>query len=297
MSANEKPTAAAGPAKRRRKSRFKTIWRRLRRNHVAMVGLTVIVLFALVAACANLIVPQEQTLKMTPDLLKGPSAEHLFGTDHMGRDVFARIIYGSRISLTLGIATTLVSLCVGGFLGAAAGYFGGKVDNIIMRLMDMLMCIPAMLLALAIIAALGTSIVNLLIAITVSSVPGFTRIIRSAILTVVGQEYIEAARAYGMSDFDIIVTQIIPNAIGPIIVQATMSVSGMIITAAGLSFLGMGVQPPNPEWGAMLSDSKNYMRDYPYLVIFPGVSIALAALSLNLLGDGLRDALDPRLKD
>lgn len=285
--------------KRRKKSQFKDVWHRMTKNKLAMVGLVVLIVFVLMAVFADFIANYEtQALKQNGKaLLQPPSYEHWFGTDHLGRDVFARIVHGSRISLSIGITSTVISLIIGGLLGAVSGYYGGKIDNIIMRLLDTLMCIPSILLALAIIAALGPSIRNLMIAIIVSYIPGFTRIIRSSILTVVGQDYIEAARSCGMGDMRIILRHVVPNAIGPIIVQATMAVADVIISAAGLSFLGMGIQPPQPEWGAMLSDAREYMRPCPYLVIFPGLSIVLAALSLNLLGDGLRDALDPRLKD
>jgi peptide/nickel transport system permease protein len=272
-------------------------WRRLCRNKVAVASLIVLAFFILLAVFADLIAPWDSTvIKQSAERLAPLSAEHIFGTDNLGRDIFARLVHGGRLSLSLGLITTLISLGIGGFLGAMAGYLGGKVDSIIMRIMDLLLCLPSILLALAIIAVLGTSIVNLVVAITIAAVPGFSRIIRSAILTVVGQEYIEAARAIGMGTFRIILTQVIPNAIGPIIVQATMAIASMIITTASLSFLGMGIQPPQPEWGAMLAEGKNYMIRAPHLVIVPGVSIILTALSLNLLGDGLRDALDPRLK-
>ena len=283
---------------KRKKSQAKEIWRRMRKNKLAMAGLVILIFFTLLAIFANAIADYEtEALAHGEHRLQPPSSAHWFGTDQHGRDVFARIVHGARISLTLGISSTVVSLIIGTFLGAAAGYFGGWLDNMIMRIMDMLMCIPGMLLALAIIAALGTNTRNLLIAIIIASIPGFTRIIRSSILTVIGQEYIEAAKACGMGDFRIIRKHVIPNAIGPIIVEATMSVAGMIITTASLSYLGMGIAPPQPEWGAMLSDAKDHMRQSPYLIIFPGLSIVLSALSLNLLGDGLRDALDPRLKN
>lgn len=284
--------------KHKRKSQVKEIWRRMMKNKLAVVGLAVLVLLIFISIFADFIADYDTlALGRGRDRLKAPSAEHWFGTDYLGRDVFARIVHGARVSLALGIGTTVISLTLGGLLGAMSAYYGGRIDNMVMRLTDMLMCIPSILLTLAIIAALGTSMTNLLIAITVATVPGFTRIIRSYILTVIGQEYIEAAKSCGMGDFRIIMTHIIPNVIGPIVVEATMNVAGMIITTAGLSFLGMGVQPPRPEWGAMLSDSKEYMLNYPYLVIFPGLFIVSAALALNLLGDGLRDAIDPRLKD
>lgn len=283
----------------KKKSQAKEIWRRMKKNKGAMIGLIIICIFVFFAIFADVIENYEERAidQNVKERLQGPSSEHWFGTDAYGRDVFARIIHGSRISLTLGLATTSISVVLGGIFGAAAGYYGGKTDSIIMRIMDTIMCIPPILLALAIVAALGPGMRNLLIAITVAQVPGFTRVIRSVVLTVVDQEYIEAAKACGTLDSRIILKHILPNAMGPIIVQATMAVAGMIIAAAGLSFIGMGVQPPAPEWGAMLSQAREYMRHAPYLVMFPGMAIILAALSLNLIGDGLRDALDPRLKN
>ena len=250
------------------------------------------------AVFADLIVPYELGIKVDGSIrLQPPSSEHWFGTDNLGRDVFSRIVHGSRVSLTIGIATTLISVVIGGFLGAAAGYYGGKADNIIMRLVDIFMCIPSILLALAIVAALGPGLRNLLIAITISYVPVFTRMVRAVILNVVDQDFVEAARAYGASDMRIILKYIAPNAMGPIIVQCTMGIAGMILSAASLSYIGMGIQPPEPEWGAMLSDAREFMRTAPYLIYFAGFSILLAALAFNLVGDGLRDALDPKLKD
>lgn len=283
----------------KKKSQGKEIWKRIKKNRAAMIGLIIISIFIFFALSADLIADygEKAITQNAKERLQQPNSEHWFGTDAYGRDVFARIIHGARVSLTIGLASTGVSVILGGLFGAMAGYYGGKVDNIIMRIMDTVMCIPGILLALAIVAALGPGMRNLLIAITVSNIPGFTRIIRSVILSVVGQDFIEAAKACGTTDKRIIIRHILPNAMGPIIVQATMSVAGMIIAAAGLSFIGMGIQPPRPEWGAMLAESREYMRYAPYLVAFPGIAIVLAALSLNLVGDGLRDALDPRLKN
>ena len=277
--------------KRKRKSQAREIWHRMRKNKLAMIGLAILIVFLLLAIFADVIVDYDtDALGRGQDRLAGPSAEHWFGTDYLGRDVFARIVYGTRVSLALGLGITVIALSIGGFLGAAAAYYGGIIESVIMR-------IPSILLTLAIIAALGTSLQNLVIAATIASVPAFTRIIRSYVFTVIGEEYIEAARAGGMNDFQIITSHILPNVIGPIVVEATMNVAGTILSIAGLSFLGMGVQPPQPEWGAMLSDAKDFMMNQPTLVFFPGLAIVLAALSLNLLGDGLRDAIDPRLKD
>lgn len=294
--------AAAAKTQSRKKSKknsqLKEIWRRFRKNKSAMVGLVILVIFALAAIFADLIVPYERAIEQNGAVrLQGPSSEHWFGTDAFGRDTFARIVHGSRVSLSIGFAAVGISLIIGGFLGAAAGYYGGRADNIIMRIMDVFTCIPGILLALAIVAALGSSMTNLLIAITIANIPGFVRLVRSSILTVVENDFIEAARSYGAKDFRIIVKYILPNAMGPIIVQATMGIAGMILSASGLSYMGMGIQPPRPEWGAMLSEAKDYMRTAPYLLLFPGFAILISALCFNLVGDGLRDALDPKLKD
>lgn len=282
----------------KKQSRFLDTCRRLSRNVSAMIGIVILLVFFFCAIFANQIRPEELVTTQDASIrLQSPSAEHIFGTDAYGRDLFARVLYGSRISLTIGLFTAFFSLIIGGVLGAAAAYYGGQVDNIIMRIMDIFSAIPGTLLALAVVAAMGASMVNLLIAITISSIPGFVRLIRSTVLTVVESDYVEAARACGTRDGRIIVRHVLPNAIGPIIVQTTSSISGMILQASSLSFIGMGVQPPRPEWGAMISEAREFMRTEPYLMIFPGVCIILAALAFNLIGDGLRDALDPRLRD
>ncbi len=282
----------------KKESRFLDTCRRLSRNVSAVIGIVILLIFFFGAIFANQICPEELVTTQDASIrLQEPSAEHIFGTDAYGRDLFARVLYGSRISLTIGLFTAFFSLVIGGILGAAAAYYGGQIDNIIMRVMDIFSAIPGTLLALAIVAALGASMLNLLIAITISSIPGFVRLIRSTVLTVVESDYVEAARACGTRDGRTIMRHILPNAIGPIIVQTTSSISGMILQASGLSFIGMGVQPPTPEWGAMISEAREFMRTEPYLMIFPGVCIILAALAFNLIGDGLRDALDPRLRD
>lgn len=284
--------------KTKRKNRSFELWKRFRKNKIAMLGLIIFTIIALATIFADFIVPYQDALTQNmADRLQGPGLKHWFGADSYGRDIFARIIQGGRRSLSMGIVAVGVGITLGGVLGSCAGYYGGKVDTVIMRIMDTIMGIPFMLLALSIVAALGIGLVNVLIALVITMIPSYTRIIRASILTVVGQDYIEAARAYGAKDSAIILSHVIPNAIGPVIVQATMTVGTMIIWGASMSFLGMGVQPPTPEWGYMLSEGKNYMLTAPHLVIFPGLAIVLTALSLNLLGDGLRDALDPRLKD
>jgi len=282
----------------KKKNQLAEIWKRLKKSKTAMMGLIIISIFILLAVFADIIADYDLAITQNPSIrLQGPSTQHFLGTDTYGRDIFARIIHGARYSLMIGFVTTILSVGIGGIFGAIAGYYGGRIDNGIMRVMDTIMAIPPILLALSIVASLGPGLRNLLIAMTISSVPSFTRVIRAVIMSVVGQDFVEAARACGTTDRRIILRHILPNAMGPIIVQATMSVSSMIISAAALSFLGMGIQPPAPEWGAMLADSREFMRYYPYLVIIPGVAIVLASLSLNILGDGLRDALDPRLKN
>ena len=226
-----------------------------------------------------------------------PNSQHWFGTDDYGRDIFARIIHGTRISLFVGIVSILISLIIGSVIGATAGYYGGKVDNLLMRIMDVFLAIPSTLLAISIVAALGQGMANLMIAMCISQVPRFSRIVRSSILTVKDQEFIEAARCFGSGDRWIIMRHILPNALGPIIVQSTLNVARMILTISGLSFVGLGISPPTPEWGSMLAAARPNMRYYPYLVIFPGIAIAITVLALNLIGDGLRDALDPKMKN
>lgn len=286
-----------GAARAGKDDRLGENWRLFCKNRAAVLGLVILTIFVLAAVFADLIIPYAEAISMNnADKLQWPSAAHIFGTDKYGRDVFARIVHGSRRSLTLGIGTTLLSVVTGGIIGACCGFYGGVFDMVVMRVCDIIACIPALLFALAVVAALGAGTVNLIIAITIISVPGYIRIVRSVILSIVEQEYIYAARICGSRNGAIIARHILPNAMGPIIVQASMNVAGMMLTAAGLSFIGMGIQPPTPEWGAMLDEARDYMLKEPYLLLFPGGAIALCALSLNLVGDGLRDALDPRLK-
>lgn len=281
----------------RRQGKSKEIWRRFKKSKTAMVGLVVLSLFIICALFAGQITPYSYAIKQDiPNRLQGPSAEHWFGTDGYGRDVLARVLHGSRRSLSIGLIATGFSLVAGLVIGGAVGYYGGTFDNIVMRSMDILSAIPATLMALAIIAALGASMTNMIIAIGIARIPAFVRIIRAAILGVVDLEYIEAAHAGGAGDLRIIMTHIIPNIMGVIIVQTTMTTAQLIMRAASLSFLGLGIRAPEPEWGALLSEAREFMRTAPYLMVFPGLAIVLSTLSLNLLGDGLRDALDPRLK-
>ncbi len=283
----------------KKRSQIGEIWRRMRKNKTAVLGLVIIAIFAFLAIFAGIICDYDSMAihQNIAERLQGPSAVHWFGTDTYGRDVFARVIHGGRISLSVGFISVSISALFGGLLGATAGLYGGKVDNLIMRFMDAVVSIPSMLLTLALVAALGHGIRNLLIAITIGQIPAFTRIVRASVLSVSSQEFVESARSYGTSTFRIIYRHIIPNAIGPIIVQATMSIAGTILQISGLSFLGMGIEAPAPEWGSMLSEARPIMRSSPHLVMFPGMAIVLAALAMNLIGDGLRDALDPKLKD
>lgn len=283
----------------RKKSQWKTIWVRFKRNKLALAGLIVFALMAITVLSANLWLNYEEGA-LTMDIAnayQSPSAQHIFGTDQYGREYFTRVIYGGRISMFVGIATVAVSLTFGGLIGATAAYYGGKVDNILMRCMDVLMAIPSTLLAITIISALGSSMMNMIVAMGVSQIARMARIVRSAVMGVKGQEYIEACRACGTSDARIILRHILPNAMGPVLVQVTQTVARSVITVASLSFVGLGVSEPTPEWGSMLSFAKTQMRYYPYLSLFPGFAVVMSVMSLTLAGDGLRDAMDPRLRN
>ena len=274
------------------------IWLRLRKNRLAVVGLTILALLVVIALLGDVLFDYEgQVIKMDiVNALQSPSSEHWFGTDGFGRDLFSRVLYGTRYSLAVGFISAFSALLVGGTLGSIAGYFGGLFDTIIMRCLDILMAIPAVVLAIAVVAVLGTGFTNLVIALSISYVPVFTRLLRSSILSLKDQEFIEAAHCSGVGTARIILRHILPNCMGPIIVQVTFTVASALLSSAGLSFLGIGIEAPKPEWGALLNEGREFMRDHPYLVILPGCFIALTVLALNLAGDGLRDALDPRLK-
>jgi len=283
---------------RKSRSQWSEAWRRLKKNKFAMAGLCVLILMILLSIFAGLIVDYEKDViqQNLGNRLQKPSKEHIFGTDSFGRDIFARVLYGSRVSLFIGLFVTIASMIIGSTFGAIAGYFGGFVDNLIMRIADMFLAIPSILMAIAVVAALGPGLINLIIAMTISFIPPYARLMRSLVLSIKDNEYIEAAKAIGARVDRILLVHILPNVMGPLLVQSTLTVGRIIIIAAGLSFLGLGVMPPNPEWGAMLSEGKEYIRYSPYLVLFPGLAIMLVVLSLNLLGDGLNDALDPRLR-
>jgi len=266
----------------KKRSQWVEVWRRLKRNKMAVLGLIILIILVLLAVFADVIANYDNVVikQNLAHRLQGPSAAHWLGTDEFGRDILA-----------VGI-----SIVIGGILGAVAGYYGGKLDNTIMRIMDIFLAVPSILLAIAIVSALGPSIINLMLAISISSVPSYARIVRASVLSIRDQEFIEAAKAIGASNTRIIFRHIIPNSLAPVIVQATLGVASAILSTAGLSFIGLGIQPPAPEWGSMLSGGRQYLRYAWWVTTFPGVAIMITILSLNLLGDGLRDALDPRLK-
>ena len=280
-------------------------WRRFKKNKLAVVGMVVLASLVTIAI-ATIIIDlatkngfyNDHVIKQNLRLrLQGPSSEHIFGLDEFGRDIFLRMIWAVRYSLFMGTVAIALSTTVGVLLGSLAGYYGKATDNIIMRFMDVLLAIPSMLLATAIVAALGTSLTNVLIAIAISYVPTFARTVRASVLTLKDQEFIEAAKAMGASDSRIIFKYILPNSMAPLIVQATLGVAGAILSIAGLSFLGLGIQPPTPEWGSMLSSARSYIREGWHITVIPGLGIMITILALNVMGDGLRDALDPRLKN
>ena len=280
----------------KKRSQLKEIWRRFRRNKQAMVGMCMLLLMIFSAIFASVISPYDPLQQDIINRLQPPSAAHFFGTDELGRDIFSRILYGSRISLTVGLIAVSISSVVGCALGAIAGYYGGVLDNVIMRCTDVLMAIPSILLNISIVAALGTGLQNVMIAIGISSVPAYCRIMRASLLSLKDQEFVDASRAAGASDPYIILNHILPNSLAPLIVQATLKIGGAILSCASMSFIGLGIVPPTPEWGAMLSTGRDFLRDAPHLTAFPGMAIMFAVFAMNLMGDGLRDALDPKLK-
>lgn len=281
----------------RKESQFGAVLKRLRRNKAAMAGLIIFVIMVLLAFLSPWIIPYGYEEMNMSNMYAGPSAEHWFGTDELGRDILSRILYGARASLSLGVISVMLATVVGVLIGSIAGYIGGAVDNIIMRLVDIIQAIPGMLLAIAVSAALGSGFVNTIIAMAIGNVPMMVRLLRASILGIRKQEYLEAAISINCPQSRIILKHVLPNSISPLIVSVTMGIGNAILMAAALSYIGLGVQPPSPEWGAMLSSGRNYIRDYPHLVIVPGICIMLVVLALNMLGDGLRDALDPKLKN
>lgn len=278
-------------------------WRRFKKNRLAIGAMLFLLLMVCLAvgtilvdaATGNSFYDRHVIAQDLRRRLEVPSMEHIFGMDEFGRDILLRMIWGIRYSLFMGAGAVGGSVVIGGILGAVSGYYK-RADDVIMRFMDILLAIPTLILATAIVAALGPSLFNVVIAIMIANVPTFSRVVRASVMTVKDQEFIEAARAMGAGDYRIITKYIIPNSLSPLIVQATMSMAGAILSIASLSFVGLGIQPPMPEWGAMLSNARTYIRDAWHITVFPGAAIMLSILALNIMGDGLRDALDPRLK-
>src|SRR6056297_751106 len=283
--------------KRRPSNPWYEAGRRLLKNRIGLLGIVFIGILLFIAIFAPLIAPYDPLAQNIMGRYKAPSAEHLLGTDEMGRDILSRIIYGSRISLQVGLVSVALALLFGVSFGLIAGYYGGKLDMLIMRFMDIMLAFPSILLAIGIVAILGPQLKNAMLAIGIINVPRFARIVRSSVLSIKESEYISAARALGAGDFRIIFKHLLPNAMAPLIVQTTLSIATAILEAAALSFLGLGAQPPSPEWGAMLSDARSSLQKAPWVATFPGLAIIFGVLGFNLLGDGLRDALDPKMKE
>ena len=283
--------------KKRKQSRLREIWHQLKKNKMAVVSLFVLLALVLIAIFAPLIAPYSYSEQNVLNSNASPSSEHLLGTDDLGRDILSRLIYGTRQSLQMGIFAVAIGAIIGIIVGSISGYFGSWVDNLCMRLLDIYQAIPMFLLCVALAAILGPSLRNAIIALGLGVVPGFARIMRASVMTVREKEYIEAAKSINCGTGRIIVKHIVPNAIGPMIVQITMGVASCILSGAALSFIGLGVQPPIPEWGTMISEARSVMRQYPTQALYPGICVMISVLACNLLGDGLRDALDPRLKN
>lgn len=280
----------------RRKFKLPYFWKRLKSNRLAAIGAYVIGVLILIAILAPILSPFDYAAQNLQKTKLVPNRENLLGTDEFGRDILSRILYGSRISLMIGIGSIGIGMVIGVSLGLIAGYFGGFIDSLIMRLVDVMLAFPYFLLAIAIIVLLGPGVFNIMLTIAIYSVPTFIRVIRGLVLSQKEKEYIEAARAFGENDFNIIFRYLLPNCVPSIIVYATLRIGSAILIASILGFLGLGITPPSPEWGAMLSGGRAYLRSAPHVVIFPGIAIMIAVLAFNLLGDGLRDILDPRLR-
>ena len=272
------------------------LWRRFSRNKGALFGLFVVFLIVFASIFAEVLSPYDPVAQDFMLLMQRPSAQHWLGTDSLGRDILSRMIYGSRIALIVGILAVLLAMAVGVTLGLIAGYYGGLVDSIIMRIMDGLFAFPILILAIALMAIMGLGLVNIIIAVAVGMIAPFARVTRGDVLAIRGEIYVEAAQLLGLNHFTIIFRHVLPNVLAPIIVQGALRVSGAIITEAGLSFLGLGIPPPTPVWGSMISEGRQFIIMAPWISTFPGIALMIAVVGLNLLGDGLRDTFDPRLK-
>ncbi len=296
-SPKKKPIAAPeADTLAKRHGQWQDTLRRLFRNKLAVVGLVIVFVILFGVIFADFLTPYSYDKQDYGSRFMMPCAEHLFGTDNFGRDLFTRVLYGGRISLLVALLSLVISTVIGVFLGATAGYFGGKYELFVMRLMDIIMAIPGLLLAVAISAGLGTGIFNTALAISIAGIPPTVRMLRATVLQIRDEEYVEAARATGATDMRIIFHHVLPNTIAPLIVDSTLRIGINILQISSLSFVGLGIQPPTPEWGSILSAGRAYIQDFWPLITFPGIAIMLTLLGFNLLGDGLRDALDPRLK-
>ena len=267
-----------------------------KKSKVAMFALIILIIIIGIAIFADFIAPYTYFEQHPENKFLGPNIKNLMGTDQLGRDIFSRVVYGARISIEIGFSSVLIASVHGTLIGAYAGFYGGKFDEIIMRIMDIILSIPSLVLAIALAAALGNGMFNLILAVSLSSVPSYAKVVRSGVISIKEKEYIESALVSGANKNRILFVHILPNCLGPIIVQATIGVGTSILSAASLSFIGMGIEAPRPEWGQMLSEARSYIRDYPYMSLFPGLSIAVTILLLNIVGDSLRDALDPKLR-
>ncbi|MCT4631213.1 MAG: ABC transporter permease [Firmicutes bacterium] len=272
------------------------IFKEIMRDNIGRIGFFGVLLVLIFGILAPFIAPHSPTEMFTNDLLSSPSGQFIFGTDEYGYDVFSRVVYGARVSMYVGVVSVAIASIIGSLLGLIAGYFGGWIDNIIMRFMDILFAFPSILLALAIVSVLGTELINTIISIGIVMTPVFTRTVRAAVISVKSKEFITSAVSIGIKDSRIIFKHVLPNVMAPFIVQMTLSLSSAILVEASLSFLGLGIQPPDPSWGSMLNLSRKYMELAPWTAIFPAVAIIFTILSFNLLGDSLRDILDPKLK-
>jgi len=291
---NKKITLKSG--EKRGYSLTRDAWRRFKRNKTAVVGVAVIVILILAAVFAKFIIPYDVNALDPVAAFQRPSLQRLFGTDMYGRDMFSRCIYGARYSLPIGLICMCTELLTGGLLGMISAYFAGKFDMLFMRLIDIIQAIPGTLLAILVVAVLGTGLPQLILAVTISFLPGGAKTVRAAIFTVKNNEYIDAGRLIGLSNFKLMLRHMLPNSVGYIIIQSVSSIPLAIMVVSSLSYLGLGIMPPTPEWGALLNANRAYLQSYPYLVLFPGLMIFFTVLAFNLFGNGLRDALDPRLK-
>lgn len=296
MSARAESLTAPIPAMRRPESRMLQVLRRLLRNRGATIGAGALVVLSLTTVFAPLVAPHDPIQTSYGEALQGPSPRHWFGTDSYGRDVFSRVVFGGRISMTVGLISVGIGASVGALLGLVSGYYGRLLDAVIMRVMDAMLAFPGILLAMAIVAILGSSLTNVMIAVGISSIPGFARLVRGTVLSARENVYVEAARVVGCGNGRIMLRHILPNVFAPLLTYATLRVSVAILSAASLNFLGLGAQPPTPEWGVMLADGRDYLRQHWWLGTFPGLAIMVTTLSINMFSDGLRDALDPRLR-